>query len=172
MRLILDLAQPEPRPSRLGWLLLALGLAAAVWAGWRYAGESRRLEDAQAKLAALSPVSSRTGRLSAGPARESAMALNARRTLEADWTGLLAALERGRPARIALLSVESDAAQGRLRLEADAKNLPAMLSYLEGLDATGLRQVRLQSHVAMEAEGQDYIHFTATAGWGVAGARP
>ena len=100
------------------------------------------------------------------------MALNARRTLEADWTGLLAALERGRPARIALLSVESDAAQGRLRLEADAKNLPAMLSYLEGLDATGLRQVRLQSHVAMEAEGQDYIHFTATAGWGVAGARP
>lgn len=94
------------------------------------------------------------------------MAINARRALEADWAGLLVNLERGRPAQIALLSMEIDAAQGRLRLEANAKDLPAMLAYLQGLESMGLRQVRLQSHVAMEEEGQDYVHFSASAGWG------
>lgn len=172
MKLILDLVHPAPRPSRLGWLLLGAGLAAALWAGWRHGDETRRLEEARGRVAALAPAPVKSARPSSGDGRESAMAISARRALEADWAGLLAGLERSRPARIALLNVEIDAAQGRLRLEANAGDLPAMLAYLEGLEAMGLRQVRLQSHVAMEEEGQEYIHFTANADWGVAGAQP
>jgi len=172
MKLFLNLAHPEPRPSPLGWLLLALGLAAALWAGWRYAGETQRLEEARGKLAALAPTPAPSGRSPTRQAQASALAVNARRALEADWAGLLAGLERSRPAQIALLNVEIDAAQGRLRLEANAKDLPAMLAYLQGLEAMGLRQVHLQSHVAMEEEGQEYIHFSANAAWGAGGAKP
>lgn len=166
MKLMLDLAHPYPRPSRLGWLLLGLGMAAALWAGWRYAGETQRLEEARSKVATLSPAPAKAARTPSRQSQESAMALSARRALEADWAGLLVNLERSRPAQIALLNVEVDAAQGRLRLEANAKNLSAMLAYLQGLEALGLHQVRLQSHVAMEEEGQEYVHFSATAGWG------
>lgn len=166
MKLFLDLAHPDPRPSRLGWLLLGLGMAAALWAGWRYGGETQRLEEARSKVAALTPAPAKSARLSARQGQETAMALNARRALEADWAGLLVNLERSRPVPIALLNVEVDAAQGRLRLEANAKDLTAMLAYLQDLEVMGLRQVHLQSHVAMEEEGQEYIHFSATAAWG------
>lgn len=172
MRLMLDLAHPQPRPSLLGWLLLGLGITAALWAGWRYADEGRRLEVARAEIAALSPKPARSTRRIEDPAKESAMAKNARRALEADWAGLLARLEHSRPERIALLAVEADAAQGHLNLEANAKDLQSMLEYLEGLEAAGLRQPRLQSHVAMEEDSQGYIHFTATAGWGAPGGKP
>lgn len=166
MKLMLDLAHPAPRPSRLGGLLLGLGMAAALWAGWRYVGETQRLEEARDKVVALAPTPVKSARPATVQGQETSMAINARRALEADWAGLLVNLERGRPAQIALLSMEIDAAQGRLRLEANAKDLPAMLAYLQGLESMGLRQVRLQSHVAMEEEGQDYVHFSASAGWG------
>lgn len=169
MRLFLNLAHPEPRPSWLGWLLLGVGMAAALWAGWRYAGETQRLEEARDNVAALAPVPAKSARPASRQAQASAMAINAQRALEADWAGMLVSLERSRPARIALLNVEVDAAQGRLRLEANAKDLAAMLAYLQALESTGLRQVHLQSHVAMEEEGQEYIHFSANAGWGVGG---
>lgn len=172
MKLCLDLAHPEPRPSRWGWLLLGVGVAAALWAGWRHVQETGRVEAAREQLAALTPAPAKAARPARDAARESALAVNARRALEADWARLLMGLENSRPQPIALLSVEADAAQGRLRLEANARDLPAMLAYLEGLEALGLRRVHLQSHVAMEEEGQDTIHFTATAGWGVAGAGP
>lgn len=166
MKLILDLAHPHPRPSRLGWLLLGLGMVAALWVGWRYVGGTHRLEEARAQVAALAPAAVKSAGPASRPGQESAMAVNARRALRADWAGLLASLERSRPARIALLNVEVDAAQGRLGLKANAKDLPAMLAYLQDLETMGLHQVRLQSHAVMEEEGQEYVHFSASAGWG------
>jgi len=175
MRLRLDLAHPEPRPGRLGWTLLVLGLAAALWAGWRYQGEAQKLDGARARVAALEPARPRAQRPAGG--RESALAVGARKALGADWPGLLARLEAGRPRQIALLALEADGAQGELRLEANARDLAAMLAWLETLEGAGLGPVRLVSHTAMEEEGQGsvrqtYVHFVAQGRWGGARGRP
>lgn len=170
MRLCLDLAHPIPRPGWPGWVLLALGLAAALWAGWRYQAEARHLEAARARLAALEPARPKVR--SPAASWESALASGARKALGADWAGLLARLESSRPRQIALLTLEADASQGDLRLEADAKDLAVMLAYLETLEGAGLGPVRLVSHAAMEDEGQGYVHFVAQGRWGGPGGRP
>ncbi|MEW5769462.1 MAG: hypothetical protein AB1831_03770 [Pseudomonadota bacterium] len=174
MRLLLDLAHPRPRPSWIGWLLLGLGLLTAAWAGWRYQSEAARLGAARAELARLSPAPARAPR-AAKAAQESALSGNARRALAADWHGLLAGLEAHRPAGIALLGVEADAAKGSLKLTANAKDLPAMLAYLATLESAGLRHARLDSHAAMEEEAQHYVRFSVHAEWGAgkaSGDRP
>lgn len=170
MKLRLDFAHPEPRPGWLGWILLALGLAAALWAGWRYQGEAQKRQEAQARLAAMEPARSKAQRPAGG--RESALAAGARKVLAADWSGLLARLETSRSKQIALLALEADGAQGELRLEGNAKNLAAMLDYVQALEGAGLGSVRLVSHTAMEEEGQEYVRFVAQARWGGPGGRP
>lgn len=172
MKLLLNLVHPTPRPSRLGWLILAVGLAAALWVGWRYTQTQHRLGEARQAVSALAPPPAKAPRGAQAQHEVSALAQAAQRALEADWAVLLVGLEKSRPKDIALLTVEADAGQGRLRLEANARNLPAMLAYLEGLEGAGLGQVRLQSHTAMEDEGQEYVHFTATATWGGPGVKP
>jgi hypothetical protein len=167
MKLRLDLAHPRPRPSRLGWLLLALGVMAALWAGVRYQGQASRLAAAETALASLAPA--RPAPRPAKPGREDPSALTAsgQQALQADWERLLIRLETSRPKSIALLALEADATQGgRLRLEAQARDLDAMLAYLQALEAAGLEQVRLQSHVAEAGEGYESIRFSVTAAWG------
>ncbi|MEW6679350.1 MAG: hypothetical protein AB1421_15660 [Pseudomonadota bacterium] len=172
MKLRLDLAHPRPRPSRLGWLLLALGVMAALWAGVRYQGQASRLAAAETALASLAPARPAPARPAprpAKPGREAPSALTAsgQQALQADWERLLIRLETSRPKSIALLALEADAAQGgRLRLEGQARDLDAMLVYLQALEAAGLEQVRLQSHVAEAWEGYESIRFSATAAWG------
>ena len=73
---------------------------------------------------------------------------------------MLARLEQERPKEIALISLEVDAVKGGMKLAANAKDLAAMLSYLDQLKAHGFSQVRLDKHEAMEGEGESFIHFT------------
>lgn len=170
MKLHLDLVHPAPRPSSLGWLLLALGVLAALGAGSRYHGQDTRLAAAQARLASLEPhrpaAAGRVSRSSPGRDADAGLARSGQQALQADWSRLFTRLETSRPPDIALLGLEVDAAPGRLRLEAQAKTLPAMLAYLQALEAAGLTQVRLQNHQTEAGEGFESIRFSATAAWG------
>lgn len=166
MTLRLDLVHPEPRPCRLAWVLLALGLAATAWAGWRHQAESRELASAQAALAAYAPrTAARAATRPGARDMDSPLASQARRALKADWAGLLDGLERQRPAAIAYLSLEADPVRGTLGLHANAKDLPALLAYLGTLPGAGVAQPRLESHTAMEGDGESFVEFRAQALW-------
>jgi hypothetical protein len=167
MTLRLDLAHPQPRPCRLGWVLLALGVATAVWAGWRHHTVSQALAEAQAATApraALTPALPPAKR-AVSTAKASVLDAQARQALKADWAGLLGGLERQRPKDIALLSLEADPVRGGISLQANARDLSDVLAYLDGVAQAGLSQARLESHTAMEGEGESFIQFRAQARW-------
>lgn len=173
MRLQLDFVHPRPRPARLGWVLLSLGVALALWSGWRYHAQAQALEAARAVLAQQEAPRAAPRRALASPRAEvSPLTEAARQALQADWSGLLDALEVSRPDGIALLSLELDAPQGRLRLSAQARTPGAMLDYLDRLEDVGLRQVRLQTHQTRSEADLEYLEFAATAHWPQPGGRP
>ena len=192
MRFDLDLARTSPRPANLGWVLLVLGFIATAWAGWRFESESTRFSEAQAALQKNTQAdrhatnAGRTTTQTAAPrvrsAREemeTAQTRNVQQLLTADWSTLLDTLETSRPADIALMGVEATIGRGdggsntnspgKLTLTANARNLPAMLSYVAKLQATGFSQVSLDNHAAQEEadEGDEsVIRFTVHASWG------
>jgi hypothetical protein len=171
MKLRVDFVRPRPVPSPLGWGLLVLGLLALAWAGWRYQSVSAAHEAATARLAALSPKSAPRRPAARPAAQDEAEALAGRRLLEADWGGLLAALEQSRPADVALLRVEAEAARGTLLLSATAKDAAAMLAYLQRLERLPLlSRVALSSHQDEAVDGLRTVRFDLRAQWG--GAAP
>ena len=165
MKLRLDFVHPRPAPARLGWALLLLGCLALAWAGWRYQNVSAAHEAVSARLAALSPKPVAGSRRAVAPAETDAPAT--RRLLDADWGRLLDALEQSRPANVALLRVEAEAARGSLLVAATAKDAAAMLAYLERLEKLPvLTRVVLVSHQDEETEGLKTVRFDLRAQWG------
>ena len=167
MKLRLDFVRPHPAASVLGWGLLTLGLVALAWAGWRYQSASAAHEAATARLAALTPRPAPRRPVLRSDARDEAEAPAGRRLLEADWGRLFDALEQSRPASVALLRVEAEAARGSLLIAATARDAAAMLAYVERLDGVpGLSRVALVSHQAEETEGLKTVRFNLRAQWG------
>lgn len=165
MKLRLDFAHPRPAPAALGWVLLALGVLALAWAGWRHQSVSAAHEAVTARLAALAPKAAAGGRRDLARAETDAPA--ARRLLDADWGRLLDALEQSRPANVALLRVEAEAARGSLLVAATARDAAAMLAYLERLEKLPvLTRVALVGHRDEETEGLKTVRFDLRAQWG------
>lgn len=171
MKLRLDFVRPHPAASVLGWGLLTLGLVALAWAGWRYQSASAAHEAATARLAALTPRPAPRRPVLRSDARDEAEAPAGRRLLEADWGRLFDALEQSRPASVALLRVEAEAARGTLLLSATAKDAAAMLAYLQRLERLPLlSRVALSSHQDEAVDGLRTVRFDLRAQWG--GAAP
>jgi hypothetical protein len=57
------------------------------------------------------------------------------RQLNTPWSALLAGLETATPDDVALVSIEPDSRRGAVRLLAEAKNLEALLAYVQALKA-------------------------------------
>lgn len=166
MRLQLNLAVPRQAPSRAGWLLLAAGLACALWAGWRHGTAQAEFERQQARLAQLTPKPVKAKPVRAAKGEESPVLAKARSLLAADWPALLAELEQSRPDTIAFLSVEAEAGGGVLNLNGEAKDHAAMLAYVKQLESeSALRDVALASHADVEAAGEKAVDFVLRARW-------
>lgn len=173
MKFELDFAHPRPRPAPLGWALLALGLVAAGWAGWRYQDVAATAQAEQARLDALVP---RATRKAAGkPLDKAASGLAAsRQLLAADWGGLLVELETARPEkRIALLNLEAEAGRNSLGITAEAVDHTAMLDWVDALEALpSLEKVTLASHANQDRDGEKSVRFTLRARWLNPGGSP
>lgn len=75
------------------------------------------------------------------------------RELNTPWAALLDALETGTPDNVALVSIEPDARDGSVRLQAEAATLDALLAYARELDAQPLFQsVDLVKHETNEQD--------------------
>jgi len=171
----LDFSGRRPWPGALGWLLLGVGLAAAglELAEWR-AGEAdlaereaivERLSRQARHVAPAAVASSR-----AVSEQEARPALRLAGYLGADWGALMRDLAAAEDDRLALLTLEADAARGSLRLTGEAKSLAAVFEYLGRLEAApSLAAPQLTGYEQARVGAMELIRFTATAAWA---ARP
>lgn len=173
-RLDLDFGTGWRRPRRAGVALLVAGAGAAIFAvshaGFAYVdwqaekarhdgllSQVQLLHGADQKTAATTPFQK------AG-FRTAALIANQLRT---PWPDLLKLLETVPMESVALLSVEPIAAGRQLRLSAEAKDLDAMLNYLDFLQRQPmLRGVTLLSHQVQKQSPGAPVRFQLQAQWG------
>lgn len=170
--LTLDFSGRRPAPGLLGWGLLVLGVAAAglELAEWR-AGEADLaereaiVERLRHQVRRASPVAA-TGTVATVTEQEARPALRLASQLGADWGGLLGDLGGAEDERVALLSLEVEAARGSLRLIGEAKSLPAVFDYLAHLEAApSLGAARLNGYERVTVGAVEVVRFNASAEW-------
>lgn len=164
-RLELDYLAPPRRAAWPGLVLLVLSLALGGHLFGRYQ-EARQ---------ALVRIETESGLLS--PERRPARALP-RERLEAEkkaaeavvrqltvpWAALIGTLEKASARDVALLQLQPDADQRRLRLTAEARDREAMFAYLRRLEAApALAEVHLVSHQVQHEDPQRPIQFSLQA---------
>ena len=86
--------------------------------------------------------------------------------LNAPWNDLLTALETMKTPDISLTSILPNHQKQQLELNGEARNIPAMLSYVESLEALAmLDHVTLQKHQINEAHPYQPVEFVIMARW-------
>ena len=160
------------RPRALGWVLLAIGLLAAGFAGYDTWVTGRELDEREALVARLrtelrqerpqqaarnaAPVSAEERE----PADRVATALNA------DWAAIFTDLAGASHPEVALLELQGDATRGSLRMVGEAQSVEAAFAYLEQLQRAGmLREARIDSHEWVTQGPQMVVRFVLTAQW-------
>jgi hypothetical protein len=160
------------RPGALGWILLAIGLLAAGFAGYDLWMAERDLGEREALVARLRtelrqerpqqavrnavPVSAEERE----PAERVSSALNA------DWAAFFTDLEGASHPEVALLEIQGDAARGSLRVVGEAQSVEAAFAWLEQLQRAGmLREARIDSHEWVTQGPQMVVRFVLTAQW-------
>ena len=89
------------------------------------------------------------------------------------WDGLFAMLEAQPRQDIALLALAPDARKGKLRIAAEARDLPAMLAFHRELEASdALSDVSLLNHELVSDQAERPVRFNLLATWEVKDARP
>jgi hypothetical protein len=163
--LTLDFLHPFPRPHWAGWLLLAVGLGLAVWAGWQGRQAQAALDEAVSAVPQSAvAATSRPVRATAGEAQTAARA--AREQLAVRWGDLLVRLETHRPKRIALVALEADERKPEATLTAEARTVKDMLAYIEQLKGeAGFTSVTLASHAVQEGDPQQPLRFVVRLAW-------
>lgn len=165
-----------PPASPWSWVLLGAGVLTLGWlmlAHFQIAEQTKRNQATLAGLQAGGPVRPTQ---SAAASTEQANALaSAKQALAKGhhpWGELFTTLEKADNKDVALLAFTPDAAKGQIRIQAEARNLSAMLAYQRRLEGGSLRQVALIEHdIAAEASGSP-VRFQLQANWGADHARP
>ncbi|MBU0600886.1 MAG: hypothetical protein KKD25_00600 [Gammaproteobacteria bacterium] len=166
-----DFVARRRAPGWLGWLVLAIGLAAAF-------GAVRQYQQLETDVEALQESNRRAAR-AAEQARvlarleqddvELRARLDVARKLSAsmarDWPALFADLE-ARGEDVALLSLEPDAGRRVLRLTGEAKDLNALFAYAESFaDAKVTGSPRIEVFELRERQGMKVVAFSMRLKW-------
>lgn len=171
-RLELDYVAPRRRVAWVGLAVLALGIVAAAVLLERY----RAVQHEFARLQASQRVAGAPPR----PARtipkqriddEYKQVESAVHQLTLPWGALIQSVEEASSSDVAVLQLQPEAQQRRLRLTAEAKDHDAMLAYLRRLGETKLlHEVHLLSHQVQLEDPQRPTQFSLQAS--LKGARP
>jgi hypothetical protein len=166
-RIELDFLRTRPKVPLAAWLLLAAGAGFLMLVIWQHGlvTEAMRLETAraaqlarEAKLAGMRQPG-RTARVEAGQVDQD--------LLERRWGELFLALERSRPAKVALLDLEADGRKSLVMLTAEARTPAQMLDYVNALRTQpGLSGVTLTSHMVDDENPQRPVQFAVRFNWG------
>lgn len=152
------------RRAATGMTLAAVAACAVLaWEAWdaatQLAHTRLELQAAQRRNATPRP------RTEAKPAPADRQGWNRiARQLNTPWPALLDALESGTPDHVALVSIEPDARQSSVRIQAEAKQLDALLEYAQQLAAAPLFQhVSLAKHETNEQDSNKPVRLTIDA---------
>jgi len=166
-RLELDFHRSPP-PLLWSWALLLSGLATLLGllvANRQIAEETASHLVSIQRIEARLPGASRTN----GPADDGALTA-ARRAVgdsQQPWGELFATLEAADDKDVALLKLAPEPAKGQLKIQAEARNLGAMLAYQRRLEAGGtLRRIALQEHDIARETAEAPVRFQIVADWG------
>lgn len=169
----------RPPPGWLGVALLLAGLAGAALVGAQYRwliDEQARAERGMRSMAIVErKLATRTDR----PEDARALALEVARArklldrMSVPWNEMFAGIEAVGSRNVGLLRVESDMDGRRLKIEAEARNLDAMLKYLRAMEVQAeFADVYLHSHQIQQQDPQHAVRFTLTASWRTPPAGP
>jgi hypothetical protein len=165
--ILLDFKERRRPGGIAGSIILALGAAGTVFAGVQFRASSLTLSGLELRLEAMeSAHNAGTGPLTAGAAEETAPVVA---ELGAPWSLLLQELEAASQdagGAVAVLAVEPDREKGRVRIVAEARDLPAALAYIERLQkSNALRFPMLDSHEVRTEDHDQPVRFQLSAEW-------
>lgn len=154
-----------PSAKRGAWPLALLVFAAlAAWQYWHNQQLNKRVDKLREEVADLDHRSAMTRQVRQGATED--LTRNLRGVSNRAWTALLNSIESAQSKKVALLVLEPDATNGRLRLTAEARDVAAMLDYLKQLQQQpGLREVVLLSQLVNEDNPQQPVRFIVGAQW-------
>lgn len=146
----------------MGAALLAGATAAVLAASWQVIAARQELAAVQVQLQALGRRAPAATTPSPPLKAEERRAWNeVVRQLNTPWSALLASLEAATPEDVALVSIEPDAKQARVRLQAEAKTLDALLVYAQALQSAGpFAEVALVKHETNEQDPSRPVRLT------------
>ena len=165
-----------PQPPRVGWVLLALGiaaLAAALWCEQHWASERAAAEHAEQQA-----LAAQRARQAPPPPVEPTLAQRrwqqAQPELRRPWLPALRAIESATVNPVFLLSMTIEPSKGLIKLDAEAPSFDHALAYVQVLDEGGVLQpATLMSHdQAGDAAGRSTVKFSAVTHWVTPGDRP
>lgn len=166
-----DFLQPASAAPRIGFVLLAIGVAALATAIafhrhgalQREAMAQRWLQEAEAERLAQEQRDSPPT-----PTAEDLQIANARKERRRPWLAALRAVEAASRDPVFLLTLSADAGSGLWRLEGEAPSFEHALAYVQVLpDGVGLASASLLSHEAVQdpLSGRATVRFSASARW-------
>lgn len=164
--------QPR-RPGVLPLLLLGVAgvLCADAWIELR--AHNAQLADIQAQLAHAQRRADRltlasreaTRREAALPAEQGKALQQALAAIHLDWEGLYRQIDQSTREDIALLAITPNAAAKSLQLSGEARDLQAVLDFINALRRQPLSRVSLLSHKIKADDPQHPIVFEIAATW-------
>jgi hypothetical protein len=165
--LLLDFKARRRHGGIAGAFVLSLGVAGAVYAGMQFHASNQTLSGLELRLDAMeSRHGAGLGAVAAGAAEEAAPLVT---ELGAPWSLLLQELETASQdigGSVAVLAVEPDRQKGRVRIVAEAHDLPAALAYIERLQKSqALRFPMLDSHEVRTEDRDQPVRFQLSAEW-------
>lgn len=164
-----DFLRPPQQP-RVGWLLLALGIAAiatALWCDQHWLARRAAVERAEREALAVQTATQKPPK-PVEPSLAQRRWEQAQVELRRPWLPTLRAVESATVNPVFLLSMTIDPAKGLIKLEGEAPSFDHALAYVQVLDEGGaLRPAQLVSHEqsADGAPGRPSVKFSAVTQW-------
>ena len=174
--LSLDYERKPSRASRLGALILLLGLIAVLIVADLTVQVNREKSDSESALSRTErkrvPTIRGTERDPKRSAEELKIADAIAERLTLPWADLFDALEASSNNSVALLALEPDLAKRVLRITAEAKNKADMLAYVHRLNEDSrLLNVHLMDHQLQAQTPGEPVRFSIQASWAGANKR-
>lgn len=169
----LDFGFARPRPSALGWGVLAAGVLALGFAVADYRAMEADLAERTQILEGLraGERQARETRPSAARASVSAEEVRTAREvasrLNADWGALFSALAAAQNRDTVWLRLDAEPGRGELRLAGEAPSMAEMFGFLARLEHTeGVSEARLSSYEWGRSGPREVVQFNVGAQWG------
>jgi len=172
-QLSIDYLRENQTQHRVGMAMIAVAVALVLALGMYYRSltvQSARLEDSVAKVERKLHPEHGGMMVSAVDAQQAVVEIkNANEVImqmTLPWNELFNALEEANSNDIALLGIEPDAKNRRVRVSGEAKNSEALFTYLRSLQAIkSMSGVYLKSQQVQERSREKPIRFTLDASW-------